>query len=159
MGNVVSHNRSSTLISDNKMIREYNENDISLVLDIWLRASIKAHDFVEAEFWEAQVDNMRDIYIPASTTYVYELNSQVVGFYAIYENTLAAIFVLPENQGKGIGKLLLSHAKSQCSPLSLNVYQENNASFQFYLSQGFSVVSEQADDHTGHQEYTMTFRP
>lgn len=140
------------------MIREYNENDMSAVLDIWLRASIRAHDFVVAEFWEAQVGNMRDIYIPASTTYVYELNSQVLGFYAIYENTLAAIFVSPENQGEGIGKQLISHAKSGRSPLSLSVYKENHASFQFYLSQGFCVVSEQADEHTGHQEYTMAFR-
>ncbi|HAS8277925.1 TPA: GNAT family N-acetyltransferase, partial [Vibrio vulnificus] len=27
--------------------------------------------------------------------------------------------------------------------------------YQFYLSQGFTVVSEQRDEHTGHPEYTM----
>ncbi|HCE4958424.1 TPA: GNAT family N-acetyltransferase, partial [Vibrio parahaemolyticus] len=30
------------------------------------------------------------------------------------------------------------------------------ASYQFYLSQGFNVVSEQLDEHTGHSEYTMS---
>ena len=50
------------------MIREYNPTDIEAVLDIWLTASIKAHDFVAPEFWESQVANMRDLYIPASTT-------------------------------------------------------------------------------------------
>ncbi|EEX92070.1 GCN5-related N-acetyltransferase [Vibrio orientalis CIP 102891 = ATCC 33934] len=128
------------------------------VLEIWLNASVKAHDFVSAVFWESQVENMRNIYIPASETYVYEAESKVVGFYALYENSLAAIFVSPEFQGKGkgIGKQLLSHAKAQRAVLSLSVYKENQASYQFYLSQGFQVVSEQLDDHTGHPEYTMS---
>ncbi|EOV6250515.1 N-acetyltransferase [Vibrio parahaemolyticus] len=138
------------------MIRKYNENDIDLVLEIWLNASVKAHDFISAEFWESQVENMRNIYIPASETYVYEAESKVVGFYALYENSLAAIFVAPELQGQGIGKLLLSHATTQRAELSLSVYKENRASYQFYLSQGFKVVSEQFDEHTGHPEYTMS---
>ncbi|QMV14900.1 N-acetyltransferase [Vibrio spartinae] len=137
------------------MIRKYHEEDLDSVLDIWLKASVKAHDFVSAEFWESQVENMRNIYIPASEVCVFETESQVVGFYALYENTLAALFVVPELQGKGIGKQLLNHAKTQRSRLSLSVYQENQASYQFYISQGFHVVSEQFDEHTGHSEYTM----
>ncbi|QDC95498.1 N-acetyltransferase [Vibrio furnissii] len=138
------------------MIRKYNENDMNSVLDIWLNASVKAHAFISPEFWESQVENMRNIYIPASETYVYEVESKVVGFYALYENSLAAIFVSPELQGKGIGKQLLSHAKTQRAELSLAVYKENQASYQFYLSQGFKVLSEQLDEHTGHPEYTMS---
>ncbi|MGF1899463.1 N-acetyltransferase [Photobacterium phosphoreum] len=137
------------------MIRQYTSQDINSVLDIWLTSSIKAHDFVPAEFWESQVDNMRDIYIPASKTYVAELDLKVVGFYSLYENMLAAIFVSPEYQGEGIGKQLIAHAKEQCPELTLNVYTENVASYQFYLSQGFTVVSEQECEHTGHMEYTM----
>ncbi|NMR77527.1 GNAT family N-acetyltransferase, partial [Vibrio alginolyticus] len=52
------------------MIRKYNENDMGSVLEIWLNASVKAHDFISAEFWESQLENMRNIYIPASETYV-----------------------------------------------------------------------------------------
>jgi putative acetyltransferase len=138
------------------MIRKYSENDMDSVLEIWLNASVKAHDFISAEFWESQVESMRNIYIPVSETYVYEAESKVVGFYALYGNSLAAIFVSPELQGKGIGKQLLSHAKTQRVELSLSVYKENRASFQFYLSQDFNVVSEQLDEHTGHPEYTMS---
>lgn len=138
------------------MIRKYNENDMDSVLEIWLSASVQAHACISPEFWESQVENMRNIYIPASETYVYEVESKVVGFYALYENSLAAIFVSPELQGKGIGKQLLSHAKTQRAELSLAVYKENQASYQFYLSQGFKVLSEQLDEHTGHPEYTMS---
>ncbi|NVC94519.1 N-acetyltransferase [Vibrio natriegens] len=137
------------------MIRKYNSNDLDLVIEIWLEASVKAHNFVSADFWESQVESMRNIYIPASEVFVYEIESKIVGFYALYENNLAAIFVLPVFQGKDIGKQLLSHAKAQRAILSLSVYKENKASYQFYLSQGFRVVSEQFDEHTGHLEYTM----
>ncbi|MEZ9597475.1 GNAT family N-acetyltransferase, partial [Vibrio sp. 10N.286.46.A8] len=40
------------------MIREYRPTDMETVLDIWLTASVKAHDFVAPEFWESQVGNM-----------------------------------------------------------------------------------------------------
>ncbi|MBE0368176.1 GNAT family protein [Pseudoalteromonas aurantia] len=83
------------------MIRQYKQEDSELVLDIWLQASIKAHDFVAAEFWGSQVSNMREIYIPASKTYVFEIDGGVIGFYSLYENLLAAIFVSPEHKGQG----------------------------------------------------------
>lgn len=137
------------------MIRAYHEKDLDSVLKIWLNASVKAHDFVSAVFWESQVENMRTIYIPAADTYVYVTASQIVGFYALYHDNLAALFVAPEWQGQGIGKQLLNHAKAQRNRLTLSVYQENQASYQFYLSQDFKVVDERRDEHTGHPEYIM----
>ncbi|MEF2510091.1 GNAT family N-acetyltransferase, partial [Vibrio mimicus] len=86
------------------MIRKYKESDLDSVLEIWLDASVKAHDFVDPEFWKSQVDNMRNLYIPASETYVYEIGSKIEVFYSLHENNLAAIFVQPELQGQGIGK-------------------------------------------------------
>lgn len=92
------------------MIREYRAADTDTVLDIWLEASIKAHDFIAPEFWKSQVCNMRNIYLPASQTYVYLNGGQVRGFYSLHEGVLAAIFVSPTEQGCGIGKQLMTHA-------------------------------------------------
>lgn len=140
------------------MIRKFKESDMNIVLDIWLSASINAHNFVEQSFWKSQVDNMRNIYIPASETYIFEEDTKVLGFYSLNKNILAAIFVSPEHQGNGIGKKLITHAKGQRDGLTLNVYKENVPTYKFYLSQGFIVLSEQADKHTGHQEYTMVLK-
>ncbi len=107
------------------MIREYSAADTETVLNIWLTASIEAHNFMAPEFWESQVGNMRDIYLPASQTYVFQVDGEVRGFYSLYEGILAAIFVCPELQGSGIGKQLMQHAKLECPNLSLNVYKEN----------------------------------
>ncbi|WP_444920117.1 N-acetyltransferase [Microbulbifer sp. CnH-101-G] len=138
------------------MIRSYTPNDIETILNIWLKASVKAHNFIAADFWKSQIDNMRNIYIPNSETYIYEIQSKVTGFYSLVDNTLAALFVDPEFQGQGIGKQLLEHAKSQRSPLNLTVYKENVSSYQFYLSQGFHLLKEQSDNHTGHIECLMS---
>ena len=109
------------------MIRHFRDDDLDTILDIWLRASIKAHDFVEQKYWESQVQNMRDIYIPASDSYVYVKDNKIIGFYSLYENTLAAIFVYPEFQGQGFGRQLLLHAKKQKGVLTLSVYKENKS--------------------------------
>ena len=139
------------------MIRAYTISDLDVVLEIWLSASIKAHDFVAPSFWQAQVESMRNVYLPASEIYVAIRQGGVAGFYALHENSLAAIFVKPELQGQGIGRRLISHAKNQRTELTLSVYKENQASCRFYLDHGFTVIGEQKDAHTGHFEYTMRF--
>ena len=138
------------------MIRKCETTDIDTVLEIWLEASKKSHDFIEASFWESQLINMREVYLPKSEIYVYEKEGTVAGFYALQLNTLAAIFVKPEWQGNGIGHALISHAKSKCKTLVLTVYKENLSSYRFYLGHGFSVVREQIDTHTGHVELLMS---
>ncbi|WP_119396307.1 N-acetyltransferase [Salinibius halmophilus] len=137
-------------------IRPVASSDIAKLLNIWLEASMQAHDFVEPEFWRTQLPNMRDEYLPASQVFVFEQDGVIYGFYALHEASLAALFVAPKEQGKGIGKALLEHAKSQRETLSLTVYKRNDSSYKFYLSQGFVVQNEQIDPQTGQVEYAMT---
>ena len=137
------------------MIRKYRETDIDQILEIWLSASIKAHTFVEAEFWASKVNEMRDVYIPASETFVFESGNQIAGFYSLYGNTLAAVFVSPSLQGRGVGAAMLDDAKSRRECLQLSVYQENTPSINFYKKQGFISLGEQVDKQTGHPELVM----
>ncbi|PHM67615.1 GCN5 family acetyltransferase [Xenorhabdus stockiae] len=140
------------------MIRKFLSEDMDTVLAIWLEASIKAHHFVAADFWQSQIENMRNIYIPASEVYVYTQNQKVIGFYALHNDILAAIFVSPDSQRQGVGKKLIMDAKSRRTELTLSVYQENKSSYDFYLSQDFYVAEEGKDEVTGHSEYVMHFR-
>ena len=55
------------------------------------------------------------------------------------------VFILPEYQGKGIGKLLMNwifdYAKSiGCKASELNCYTENDAGQRFWKQQGYEVV-------------------
>ena len=139
------------------MIRRFEPRDMDRLLEIWLSASIKAHDFIDASFWQANIESMRDVYIPASKTFVIEDSSGVLGFYSLLDNQLAALFVDPAHRCKGFGKQLLDHAKCLRKELSLSVYKENTPSVGFYTSQGFKRVKEQIDEQTGQAEYLMCY--
>jgi putative acetyltransferase len=138
------------------VIRPFLIQDMESVLNIWLKASIKAHDFIAAEYWLSNVEAMRDVYLPNADVFVYE-DKAILGFYALVENHLAAIFVSPDQQGKGVGKCLMAHAKQQRDELSLSVYCANCRSVDFYRAQGFSIVERSQDEATGQEEYVMYY--
>lgn len=137
------------------MIRDFRNVDLEPVLDIWLRASIQAHHFIAPEFWHSQLDAMREVYLPGAMSRVFEADGTVAGFCSVYGDTLAALFVSPERQGDGIGTRLLADAMASKSTLQLTVYSANARSIHFYENQGFVVLNEQLDAHTGHLEKVM----
>ena len=141
------------------MIRPYKQQDKETVLHIWLEASIIGHAFIPRSYWEGKIDDMREIYLPQSETYIYTdtTSEKISGFISLVGNYLAAIFVAPSCQGKGIGQALMAHAKKLKIKLELNVYTENTQAVSFYKHQGFKIVDEQTDKETGHNEFKMVF--
>lgn len=139
------------------MIRPFVPTDMDAVLGVWLNASIQAHDFIALDYWVARVDDMQQVYLPASESYVYEDDGEVLGFLSLVGNTLAALFVAPGHQGRGIGARLLEHAKGLRQMLELRVYAANTRSIAFYEKHGFRRLTRQPDTHTGHDEWTMAW--
>ena len=139
------------------MIRAFEQSDMDDVLDIWLKASIKAHSFVGKEFWESKIDDMRNIYIPNSDTYVFTEDRIIKGFFSLHDNTLAALFVSTNFQGRGIGRSLMEKAKALRKKLNLSVYRANQTAVRFYKASGFSIVKERIDEHTGNTEIIMEY--
>lgn len=137
------------------MIRQMDKDDMDQVLDIWLRASIEAHAFIGEQFWRARLGDMRSVYLPAATSCVFEREGAPAGFYSVYGDALAALFVHPDIQGAGIGSLLLAHAKTGRHRLDLTVYSANHAARRFYERHGFVAFDERPDAHTGHPEILM----
>ncbi|WP_430734852.1 GNAT family N-acetyltransferase [Halodesulfovibrio aestuarii] len=142
---------------ETKMIRNFQQSDMEQVITIWLEASIQAHDFVAREFWESKSIDMRETYIPSSETYVYEEDGIIKGFIALYNNTVAALFISPSHQRHGIGSQLIAKSKEIRSKLELTVYKENHNSTTFYKKCGFKIMHEQIDTHTGYPELFMVF--
>ncbi len=139
------------------MIRAFKSTDMNDVLEIWLRASIEAHGFVDREFWESKVGDMRKTYIPASDTYVFLEDNVIKGFFSLHGDTLAAMFVTPGFQGRGIGRKLMEKAKSLRKKMDLTVYRENPGSIDFYRKCGFLTIKERVDEHTGRIEILMEY--
>lgn len=137
------------------VIRRASPEDYPQLCTIWLEASIVTHDFVEPGFWGSKKADMRDIYLPGSETWVIEKNGIPVGFLSLVENVLAALFVDPFEQGRGLGSSLIGKAKELRPALELTVYRENLRAVSFYEKHGFSITEERRDSHTSHQEYVM----
>jgi len=135
--------------------RPKNDEELDIVVDIWLKSSLRAHDFVDRDYWLEKQQDMRGKYLTNSETWVCELNGNLVGFYSLVEDTVEALFVLPEFQARGIGSMLLEHAKSLRGKLKLSVFVQNLAAYSFYLHKGFIVLGKQLDENTGCQEFIM----
>ena len=139
------------------MIRNFHPSDIDPILDIWFDASCIAHNFIPKEFWQSKMDDMKNVYIPASETYVFEEKGIIKGFLSLCDDTLAAIFVAPAEQGLGIGTKLITKAMEIRKDLNLTVYKENIKSIGFYEKFGVKIVKEQIDKNTGHPEFLMEY--
>lgn len=126
--------------------------------ELWLEASRSAHSFIDAAYWTANKQAMQSQYLPSSEVHICVQNDSVVGFIAMVDNHLAALFIDESCQGSGYGKFLLDHAKSTRDTITLNVFARNENATAFYRKQGFSIQSEQIDEPTGELEYVMTWQ-
>lgn len=78
--------------------------------------------------------------IEAGWITVAKLDNKVVGFMAVYEQTIYALYVLPEMQNQGIGTMLLDKAKAENDTLTLWSYVQNAQATRFYGLRGFSEI-------------------
>ncbi len=140
------------------MIRPCRESDTEELVRIWLEASLQAHPFIPAEYWKAHVPSMRELYLPASDVIlVYEEEGAVGGFMAMVDDYVAALFIAPKFQRRGVGTRFLDIAKRMKRTLCLNVYARNRGAIRFYERCGFRIAGERVEKESGEIEYEMEF--
>ena len=105
------------------MIRKLNEADIDKVMDIWMKSTIKAHDFISKEYWQNNYNTVKEVYIPMSETFVYKDAQGIKGFISVINNEfIGALFVDIDFQGNGIGKQLIDYAVSKYGKFISHIY-------------------------------------
>lgn len=138
-------------------IRLHTENDLDRMIEIWLEGSKLAHNFIQEDYWKSNQTTMKETYLPVSRSHVLEVDGTVVGFISMIDDYLAALFISPNEQGKGYGKILLDYVKDQKESISLQVYQENESAIRFYEKNGFIISNESIDENTSAKEFVMTW--
>ena len=99
----------------------------------------------EVEAW------VRDVVLPGSAVWVADLDGAVVGYAAVEDDQLDALYLLADVRRRGIGTLLLAAAKAhRPQGLGLFVFQKNTGARAFYLRHGFTVTA--ATDGSGNME-------
>ena len=124
------------------MIRKHEERDLEVILEVWYRASTLAHPFLDDTFVEKVKNDMREMYIPGSETWVFEEDRLVIGFIAMMGNEIGGLFVLPEHHSKGVGTKLLKYISEYHNELEVEVFKENKIGRAFYDKHGFMIIKE-----------------
>lgn len=138
-------------------IRIAKEEELDRLVDIWLEGSLKAHDFIDAAHWQENREAMRGLYLPLSNNFVVLEKGEIIGFLSLMGDYIAALFVLPDYQRKGYGKLLLDFAKGMNTRLQLKVYKKNKAACAFYEKHDFHLINRTVDEATGEEEWVLVW--
>ena len=136
------------------MIRNFKNDDIESIMELWLKTNITAHSFVKEDYWRGNFDIVREM-MPNATIYIWEEEGTIQGFVGLINDYIAGIFISDLKQSKGIGLNLLNYVKKSNDCLSLKVYKKNTRAIKFYLREGFNIVKEELDEDTGEYEISM----
>lgn len=136
-------------------IRPYENKDEEQLLDVWYRASLIAHTFLDDEFFSSERREIRERWLPIAETVVYEEEGLLIGFLSLIGNEVGAIFVDPECQGRGVGRSLMDWARQSRRVLELNVFEANSSGRSFYAAYGFEETGRSIHDVTGQPELRL----
>jgi len=158
------------------MIREISQDEIelirSLAYKIWpitFKEILSREQIAYMLNWMDSSEKLWEQMNSGHQFFVLELENKEVGFMGIEKNyqglktlRIHKIYVLPEIQGKGIGKKMIDFAEKlaisyDCSAINLNVNRYNNA-VDFYKHIGFSIAkTEDIDIGNGYlmEDYLM----
>jgi GNAT superfamily N-acetyltransferase len=107
----------------------------------------------EVEAW------VREVVLARSAVWVAEAAGRVVGYAAVEDGVLDALYLLPGARRQGLGTLLLRRAQAH-SPggLSLFVFQKNTGARAFYAHHGFTPTDTNDGSRNMENEPDMTMR-
>ena len=139
------------------MIRKHTPQDLEAILAIWHQASTLAHPFLDSAFVEKVKEDMRNLYVPNSETWVFEENDTVIGFVSMMGNEIGGLFVLPNHHSKGIGTTLVNYMLTIHKELEVEVFEKNSIGQAFYNKYGFKQVKQFLHEQSNHSVLRLKF--
>ncbi len=118
-----------------------------------------AHPFLTQEFQDSEAENVRNVYPQFARIWVKVVDGDVIGFIALIENEVGAIFLAPEHHGKGIGREMMDFAVERKGAVTLEVFKQNAIGRKFYDKYGFRTTREAVHEPSGQIAVKMVFDP
>ena len=137
-------------------IRRYKNEDFPIVSSIWLDTNLKAHNFIDKNYWIENQYVFKEG-IEDANVFVF-IDDIIKGFIGLCENYIAGIFVKNNYQNMGIGNALLKRAKEECKELSLDVYAKNKQAIKFYEKNGFRIDKSYIQEETNEKSFYMVWK-
>ena len=125
------------------IIRDYLPEDFNTVTILWRisrEKSLPEFQRMKGHFFYEDQEYFREHVLMDDQVYVVESNERLVAFMAMRDDFIDHLYVHPDYQNRGIGKMLLDYAR-QLSPGHLWLYtlQINWNARAFYEKNGFAA--------------------
>jgi putative acetyltransferase len=140
------------------MIRKRTDADTAAIIQVWHAASRMAHPFLSPEFVAKAQQDLAEIYIPQTETWVYEHRQAVIGFISMLGCEIGGLFVLPRSHNQGIGTQLVNHVRQFHPELQVEVFEQNAMARAFYQKLGFAQVESYLHTESAQQVLRMACR-
>jgi putative acetyltransferase len=134
----------------NDIIRPAAITDWSRMSDVWEAAVRATHDFLSEDDIQFFRGFLPEVFGRLNVS-VAERDGVVMGFIAIAERHVEALFVAPELHGQGLGRRLLDHviAHDPSTAWTVDVNEQNPGATRFYEHVGFVRVGRSELDASG----------
>jgi GNAT superfamily N-acetyltransferase len=125
------------------VLRRAEAADAFTVAQVWLRSFAAALPAVRLVHTDDQVRTwIRRVVIGTLETWVATADDSVVGIMALDDTDIDQLYLDPQWRGRGVGDLLVAHAKSRRpTGLGLWTFQVNTPAGRFYERHGFIEVA------------------
>lgn len=118
-------------------LRPSTSRDAARILEIWSKAVDATHDFLLAAD-RAAIEEEVSAFLPqAPLTLAVDSSDRPLGFMFVHEGHMEALFIDPDQHGKGIGRALVQAALASHPALTTDVNEQNAQAMGFYRRLGF----------------------
>jgi putative acetyltransferase len=140
-------------------IRPATPADFDDLFDIWLASVRVSHSFLSESEIQALAPLVREAALPNLELWVLQLaDGKPVGFFGLDGTKLEALFIAPDHQGQGGGKMLVEFARKLKGPLTVDVNEQNPKAIAFYERNGFIRTGRSETDSGGRPYPLLHYR-
>lgn len=137
-------------MADSLLIRPARgAEDYPRLVDIWRSSVLATHDFLADDHRDAIEERLASDYFPHVRLTVAERGGVAVGFAGTADGSLEMLFIDADHRGEGVGTRLLDHVISADDVTAVDVNEQNEQAYGFYLSRGFTVTGRSPVDAAG----------
>lgn len=130
------------------VIRDFQDEDLGSLVDIWKMASKDLYRGRSNDDWNLLEKYTQD-FVRWGVTFVYESAGKPIGFVTLMDGDLVLIAISPSCQEKGAAADLIKFAQSKFDRIKLRVHAANERAIRLYKRAGFRLVGQPLPDSFG----------